>query len=267
MKAIWLCLLLVSIRSEGASQERTLWIFEQFSEIPTSTEHDKGRQQLGLSATNYSDNLSSQVFGNLDLGLFELAGLYSKRTFFDLDGRGEGSKNSQLNIEQSFLLEVGRYFSTVKQHYGRLAVGYFRFPGCDLNGLRLSLSTGILPSDFLPWELRLKLAYFYPFRDPQKYLSIEGGAARAWGKTRIGGFMSWSERPREEAGIGVYESMLFTAGPYLNYALGPSHLEVAAHWRLWLDKENFTRNGVTASGSPNEIAPLPDFSLQWAFIF
>lgn len=242
-------------------------MFEQFSEVPEPTQVQELRYQLGLSATQYTDALSSQLSGNIDLRLLEIYGLYSKRTFLEINDHGKQLKSSLPGFDQSFLVEMARYFPTAKHHYGRLGAGFFRFPDSRFQGARVSLSSGIQPSDTLPWELKLRLSLFLPFEGNDKIYNFELACARQYGASRFGGLAALSFRPRDIDAVGVYEYMMISIGPYWDLSLGPSRLSLSARWRTWLDKDVFLRAGQITVANPNEMVALPDFKLQWSFLF
>jgi hypothetical protein len=241
-------------------------MFEQFAEVPQATQSQDLRYQLGLSAAQYTDALSSQVSGNIDLRVLEIYGVYSKRSFLEVNDHGRQLKSALTGFDQSFLAEIARYFLTAKHHYGRLGAGFFRFPDSLYQGARVSLSTGIEPSDTLPWELKLRLSLFLPFTGNDKVYNFELACAKQYGASRLGGFSAVSIRPRDTS-VGIYEYMLFSIGPYWDLTLGPSRLNLSARWRIWLDKDVFLRSAQLAIANPNEMVPLPDFKLQWSFLF
>lgn len=248
--------------------ERTLWLFEQLGDVPHPTRFEQPRHQVALAATHYVDSLSSQIGGNLDLGLIEIAGLYSRRTFLEVGERGRSTRSSLSGLEQSFLIEMARYFSTAGQHYGRISVGYFKFPDANYDGLRVSLSTGVMSTEQVPWQLMLRFAAFVPLQSPTKRFTFEADCARVWSSLAAGGSLLWSYVPREELGLGRWENMLLSFGPYVDIALGPSRLRAAVRSRLWLDKELYAKSATENSiANPSEFIGFPDASLTWTFLF
>lgn len=203
----------------------------------------------------------------MDLRILELAGLYSKRTFLEVNDHGRDVKASLPGFDQSFVVEMARFFATAKQHFGRLGVGFFRFPDAKFQGARISLSSGTQPTEAMPWELKLRVALFLPFQGNDKHYNFEMLCAREWGSLKLGGVASVSYRPRDINVVGVYEYMLISFGPYADFALGPSRINLSARWRTWLDKDVFLRSGQLTVANPNEMVVLPDLKLQWSFLF
>ena len=184
-----------------------------------------------------------------------------------MNDHGRDVKANLPGFDQSFVVELARFFPTAKQHYGRLGLGFFRFPDAKFQGARISLSSGIEPSELIPWELKLRLALFLPFEGDDKHYNFELSCGRAWRGLRFGGVASVSLRPRDVTVVGIYEYMLISIGPYADFELGPTRINLSARWRTWLDKDVFLRSGQVSIANPNEMVPLPDLKLTWAFLF
>ena len=257
----------MGIANLSLAVDRTLWFYEQFSEVPTPTRFEKARYQLSLSGTNYADTISSQVSGNLDVGPFEISGLYSKRSFLELNDRGRDTRTAFAGIEESFGLELGRYFSTAKQNYGRVSIGYYNCPNRSLDGIRLVLSTGVLSIPAVPWDFHFRLAGFIPVKTAPKQIMADVTVLRSFEEFQVGAAMGLVYQNSDDVAPARYQSMLLSLGPQAKFALGPTELLIAAKWRLFLDKELFIRNANLATANPSEFAGTPDLNLRWSYLF
>src|SRR4051794_11282456 len=73
--------LLCSAPEAHAFTERVSWIFEQIASQPQPTAENQPRGQLGASGSNYSDTLSLQATGLVDLKAVEIQAKASQRLF------------------------------------------------------------------------------------------------------------------------------------------------------------------------------------------
>jgi hypothetical protein len=173
---------------------RTLWYLSQNWESSRPSFPLQSRYALGANLSNYSNSLNYQGTAQLGLGLFEIRGFGSQRHTFGL-----------ADLNQTVGFEIGRYYVSGDNNFGKLSVGYSIEPQSVQQYIYLSLNTGILEKETSPWIVLFKLQYaiLLPGRDFNVILSsIEtsyglGQFSNRFGNFfNLGVFLNWA-KPKE----------------------------------------------------------------------
>ncbi len=248
-------------RTAHALTERRTWIYEQLAVPPNPTLPDKSRTQVWLQATNQLDTLSVLAAGVVDLSFLEVQGKFSGRLFPALTDRGVAMKQMLQSDRQSYSVEVARMFPSKNGYYGRLGIEVFQFVPLARQWVKLGSDAGLFGAGVDPWSFRMSASYFLSIPTGNDFLSIRGESARRfeWGASlfRVGGFLSWTTRMRDNTNPALYESMLLSFGPYSQMNFGSGELKLAVSMRLFIDKNVRADQHVNY---PSEFG-APDLSL------
>lgn len=245
--------------------ERSTWIFEQFSQTPRATQRGANRDNLLISSTQVGSYVvSTQVAGQVAWKYFEARIKGSSRFYLNLSKDGTLYKESNRNLDDLFGLEIGRYFITDSNRYGRLVAEVSRSFRGGGNWVGATVQTGVPPRIDSPWgfeiggSLRLPLAA--DDLNPSSYLNLNVTSRYPVTESiNLGGRFTWFYRMREmPGGNGTFEHMQFLVCPFLEWDLGGSRLAIEALQRIWLD----LRRAASIETTPTDVS-LPDVSIKW----
>lgn len=217
-----------------------------------------------------------------DLGPLEVAGYASHRYFTAFTDAGREYKDASQQDSDSFAGEVARAFMTREGHFGRGSAQFIYFPKNNSSFLRLGVNMGIFEFGDSPWLLRLNTHIYFPVRVEQSWtysVQVEIGqtvSQLANSRWRLGLFLGWTYKTREETFFPDkgnltdtlrLEHMLFSIGPWLEYATNYYNLKVGLPWRVWLDKESALANDGTRIFHYPSDTKLPDLQVNLSLYF
>ncbi len=252
-----------SCGTSAYSLAHTSWLFEQIVAPPVLTSKDQSRTQVQGSLVTFTDTVSIQASGTIDLNAVEARLFASQRFFPAISPQGKENKSLLSDVKQTIGAEIGRYYATQDRHSGRLALGVYRFEPASHTFFKLGLDTGIQLAG-TPWSASLGAAVFFSLPRGNDVLQLHGEALSesAIGSLRLklGGFLSFTNRLADmtPAGPGTYESMLLSFGPAGELVTGIGIFRLTVNLRLFLNK----KIDPAGNTNPSEFG-LPDVSLGW----
>lgn len=237
-----------------------------------------------MNVSNYDDSFSLQGTALFDLHDVEIGVRASQRLFLSTTSVGQIEQSQLSDHETTLGLQIARYYVTRDRHYGRLSAEYLRSLPNSYQWLRFGLNAGTLETAEQPWSLQLHASYFAALTDQDSFLSVTGETAKlldlgATGTLKIGGEIFWTARVAHQTSPDfVYEHMLLSLGPTIEWSGGLGHLRLFIPFRLWIDYENITQinpatgqpvlppgtsTPITNPQYPSEWPLLPGISLSW----
>lgn len=263
MKTKWqllLALLWLWACDANAVAIRRAWLLEQIAELPPPTTPDAARHGITGSLATYPGVLSFQASGVLDFGGFELH-LQGGRRFLPEPNAADvqGFRYDLSDVD----FEIARYHALSKTAFGRLGIaGTKFFPSLragqrsmsDLQHkdsqqwIRISVATGLLPTEELPWDFRLNLGLFRRIDDDWMIVMARLEVLKRFlsGRLRAGGYFSFTtasygsnagEIVTSIPSAPVIEHYGFTLSPSLEWAFPAGTLQVAMPLRLYVDQD------------------------------
>lgn len=216
---------------------RRAWYFEQLAAPPLATPQESYRHQASVGALNYSDALASQAELVADLRAVELRVRAGQRFFFQNSVAGTEMASELAAEARHLAVEIARYRANPQGVYGRIGLGLIPFFPQGTTYWQISLSSGVLPSVAVPWDLSISLNAFLSFNRTHDYIVAELGASRRFavgsGALAAGGFIRWNQSLRP-ATLG--ENIMVSLGPKLWAQLGRwGILSAQMPLRVWID--------------------------------
>lgn len=230
---------------------------------PSYRPNERGIFRSGIIAGNYLDNFSSQVGIIGDFGPLEIGASFSRRFYGRWTDAGKEFERESKKTTDAFSAELARTYASSDGHVGRLGIQYIRFPASQTGYVRLGVNMGVYERKDSPWILRLNTHVFFRAKKSENNVfstSVEIGQRFKELPTsyfRFGGFFGWTYRTREEADpqnylpefVPVrYEHMLFSVGPWAEYASERFSLKLSIPWRIWMDKEEYRKDKLNDKG-------------------
>jgi hypothetical protein len=210
---------------------------------------------------SYPEAFSARFGATLDLGAVEVTAHFSQRVFLSATSSGTDLRDALSNEHRNWGMELARYRANPQGGYGRLALGVLPFSPHDTLYWKISLSTGLLPSPEVPWELRLNSAIFISNNRRYDFAIISGEVGRhfvlnAGQKIQVGGSCTWGQVLRS---VVPGENTLLSLSPVVALHSQSGKWALSMPVRIWLDYN-------PAGGFLSDFA-TPAFTFSWQRFF